>query len=40
MNKLQAHKILTLWKSGTTNYPAHIINLALYTTGDLDGHTC
>lgn len=33
----QANEILCLWKVGAVVYPPHIIKIAPYLTGDLDG---
>jgi hypothetical protein len=35
MSRERAHEILTLWKAGF-HFPAHVINLALVVTGDLE----
>lgn len=36
MTRAQANEILYLWKVGAEFFPAHVINKALYLTGDLD----
>ena len=37
MTRAQANEILYLWKVGAEVFPIHVINMALYVTGDLDG---
>ena len=34
MTRAKANEILSLWKAGM-DYPAHIITMALYCTGDI-----
>jgi hypothetical protein len=34
MTRERANEVLTLWKAGTI-FPANVIRLALYATGDL-----
>lgn len=36
MSRAQANEILCLWKAGAELFPIHVINMALYVTGDLD----
>lgn len=36
MTRSKANEILTFWKLGLEIYPAHVINAALYVTGDLE----
>jgi hypothetical protein len=38
MNRTQAHEILDHWRAGRHSYPAHIIDEALYVTGDLNDY--
>lgn len=37
MTKDRANEILFLWKVGAELFPPHVINQALYLTGDLSG---
>jgi len=37
MTRAQANEILYLWKVGAHDYPADVISMALYVTGDMDG---
>lgn len=37
MTRDKANEILFLWKVGAELFPRHVINQALYTTGDLCG---
>jgi hypothetical protein len=36
MTRAKANEILRLWKYGFNDYPAQVIRLALYVTGDLE----
>lgn len=36
MTRAQANEILYLWKVGAELFPPHVINMALYLTGDLE----
>ena len=36
MTRERANEILQLWKYGFEQYPAYIIRMALYRTGDLE----
>lgn len=36
MTRAKANEILTLWREGAQHYPASVITMALYVTGDLD----
>jgi hypothetical protein len=37
MTRDRANELLFLWKVGAEAFPAHVINTALYVTGDLIG---
>jgi len=37
MSRAVANEILALWKVGAAHYPAAVISMALYVTGDLEG---